>query len=112
MCPENKTIPSELDRIDQEIQQARDEERHYRQQKRILAHHGKELERKARNHRIYVRGGMLEKFLREPLLLTNDQVFRILQESFSHDSVRDLESKLIAETTEALTKEAENEETG
>lgn len=112
MCPVNKTVPSELDRIDQEIQQARDEERHFRQQKKILAHQGKELERKARNHRIYIRGGMLEKFLREPLLLTNDQVFQVLQESFRHDSVRDLESKLIAETTEALTKGAEDEETG
>ena len=48
MCPVNKTVPSELDRIDQEIQQARDEERHFRQQKKILAHQGKELERKAR----------------------------------------------------------------
>ena len=108
----NETVKPELERIDQEIQQTREEERHYRQQKKILAHQGKKLERKARNHRIYVRGGMLEKFLREPLLLTNDQVFLILQESFSRDSVRDLESKLIAETTEALTKEAENEETG
>lgn len=112
MNPVNENTQSELERIDQEIRKAKDEERHYRQQKKILAHQGKKLERKARNHRIYVRGGMLEKFLREPLLLTNDQVFRILQESFSHDSVRDLESKLIAETTEALTKEAENEETG
>lgn len=112
MTHENETIQPELDRIDQEIQQASDEERYYRQQRKILAHQGKELERKARNHRIFVRGGMLEKFLREPLLLTNDQVFRILQESFHHDSVRELESKLIAGTTETLTKVAEDKKTG
>ena len=59
----NEANPSELERIDQEIQQTREEERHYRQQKKILAHQGKKLERKARNHRIYVRGGMLEKWV-------------------------------------------------
>jgi hypothetical protein len=112
MNPVNENTQSELERIDQEIRKAKDEERYYRHQKKILAHQGKELERKARNHRIFVRGGMLEKFLREPLLLTNDQVFRVLQESFRHDSVRDLESKLIAEATESLTEAVESEETG
>ena len=111
MNPIKENTQSELERIDQEIRKTKDEERYYSQQKKILARQGKELERKARNHRIFVRGGMLEKFLREPLLLTNDQVFRVLQESFRHDSVRDLESKLIAEATESLAKTAESEET-
>jgi len=112
MNPVNETMQSELDRIDQEIQNAKDEERYYRHQVRILRHKGKGLDRKVRDHRIYTRGGMLEKFLREPLLLTNDQVFRVLQEAFHYESVRNLESKLISETTEALAEEAAREETG
>ena len=112
MNPVNESTQSELERIDREIRKVKDEERYYRQQKKILARQGKELERKARNHRVFVRGGMLEKFLREPLLLTNDQVFRILQESFRHDSVRELESALIGEATESLAESAESEETG
>ena len=38
----------------------------------------KGLRRKERNHRIFTRGGMLEAFLLEPLLLTDDQVHEIL----------------------------------
>ena len=110
--PVNETVQSELDRIDEEIRKAKDEERYYRHQIKILRHKGKELDRNARDHRIYTRGGMLEKFLRAPLLLTNDHVFRILQEAFHYESVRNLESKLIAEVTEALAEEAESEETG
>ena len=62
MNPVNESTQSELERIDREIRKVKDEERYYRQQKKILARQGKELERKARNHRVFVRGGMLEKF--------------------------------------------------
>ena len=40
------------------------------------------LLRKERNHRIFTRGGMLEAFLLEPLLLTDDQVHELLRTAF------------------------------
>ena len=108
----NKTDPTELNRIESELQETVDKERFYRQQKKILEHKGKSLQRKERNHRIFTRGGMLEKFLREPLVLTDDQVFRILQESFEHESVRKLEDKLIAESAEVLVGTVKSLDTG
>ena len=108
----NKTDPTELNRIESELQEAVDKERFYLQQKNILKQKGKNLQRKERNHRVFTRGGMLEKFLREPLLLTNDQVFRILQESFGQESVRKLEDKLITESTEALVGTVKSMDTG
>lgn len=38
---------------------------------KALEAEGKSLLRKQRNHRIFTRGGMLEAFLQEPLLLTD-----------------------------------------
>ena len=42
----------------------------------------KGLLRKQRNRRIFTRGGMLEAFLLEPLLLTDDQVHELLLTAF------------------------------
>ena len=47
----------------------------------------KGLRRKERNHRIFTRGGMLEAFLLEPLLLTDDQVHEILTVAFRSPEV-------------------------
>ena len=42
----------------------------------------KGLLRKQRNRRVFTRGGMLEAFLLEPLLLTDDQVHELLLTAF------------------------------
>lgn len=47
----------------------------------------KELLRKQRNRRIFTRGGMLETFLLEPLLLTDDQVHELLLTAFRQPAV-------------------------
>ncbi len=47
----------------------------------------KGLLRKQRNRRIFTRGGMLEAFLREPLLLTDDQVHELLLTAFRQPAV-------------------------
>ncbi len=56
-----------------------------------------QLDRKKRNHRIFTRGGMLEAFLQRPLLLTDDQAYRLLQTAFNTREVKDMESQLLAE---------------
>ena len=45
------------------------------------------LLRKQRNRRIFTRGGMLEAFLLEPLLLTDDQVHELLLNAFRQPAV-------------------------
>ena len=64
----------------------------------------KGLRRKERNHRIFTRGGMLEAFLLEPLLLTDDQVHEILTVAF-----RSLEVDALLK---AMIREAKDEQYG
>ena len=47
----------------------------------------KKLTWKERTHRLCTRGGMLEKFLIEPGVLTDDQVMEILKSVFRRDEV-------------------------
>lgn len=56
----------------------------------------KGLLRKQRNRRIFTRGGMLETFLLEALLLTDDQVHELLTASF-HQPVVDALLRTIIE---------------
>jgi len=51
----------------------------------------KNLLRKQRSHRIFTRGGMLESFLLEPLLLTDEQVHEILLTAFRQ---KEMDAKL------------------
>ena len=55
----------------------------------------KEYERKQRNRRIFTRGGMLEAFLIEPLLLTDNEVHDFLKKVFRMPEVDSLLRKLI-----------------
>ena len=92
----NNTIEQEAT-IRQQLEQARDRERFLHQQQQILLHEQAQLNRKKRNHRIFTRGGMLETFLQRPLLLTDDQVYRLLQTAFNAREVKAMESRLLAE---------------
>lgn len=83
--------------MEQKIQQAEQKITYLEHQQRIKQCEAKELERKRRNHRLFTRGGMLEKFLQRPLLLTDDQVYRLLQTAFNTEAVRKQEALLIAE---------------
>ena len=53
------------------------------------------LLRKQRNRRIFTRGGMLEAFLLEPLLLTDDQVHELLTTAYRQPIVNDLLKTMI-----------------
>ena len=83
--------------LEEDLRQARDRERYYRQQQKLLLQEQDQLNRKKRNHRIFTRGGMLEAFLKKPLLLSDGQVYRLLETAFGTAEVRELETALIAE---------------
>ena len=73
-------------------------------------------ERKQRNRRIFTRGGMLEAFLIEPLMLSDEDVHDFLEKVFRMPEVDSLLRKLIddAYTLEydESEKDAEDEENG
>ena len=67
----------------------------------------KQLLRKQRNRRIFTRGGMLEAFLLEPLLLTDEQVHELLLTAFRQPAVEALLKTMI----ENRRKEQDEEKT-
>ena len=105
----NKQYTTDPALLEQRIRQAQSQERYYQQQKKILLHEQFQLERKKRNHRIFTRGGMLEAFMQKPLLMTDDQVYRLLQTAFNTKEVTAMESELLVETIRELCpKDTEN----
>ena len=99
----NKTIEQKIHRPDKEITRLE-------HQKKIKQHEAKQLERNHRNRRIFTRGGMLEHFMQRPLLLTDDQVYRLLQTAFDTEAVQMMEKTLINEAVRAVTQSAEDTE--
>ena len=85
--------------LEQQLRQAQDKEQYYEQQRKILLHEQTQLDRRKRNRRIFTRGGMLEAFMKKPLLLTNDQVYRLLQTAFNTKEVQDMENTLLSEAS-------------
>ena len=96
--------------IDQKIQRAEQEITRLEHQKKIKQHEAKQLERNRRNRRIFTRGGMPERFMQRPLLLTDDQVYRLLQTAFNTEAVQAMEKTLISEAVRTVTQAAEDTE--
>ena len=92
--------------IEQKIQRTKKEIARLEHQKKIKQHEAKQLERNRRNRRIFTRGGMLERFMQRPLLLTDDQVYRLLQTAFNTEAVQTMEKTLINEAVQTVNQAA------
>lgn len=68
-----------------------------------LQHELKHLTRSERTHRLCTRAGMLEKFLREPTLLTDDDVMELLTFLFHGESAQKKLDSLIEKRKQSLT---------
>ena len=55
------------------------------------------MKRNIRTHRLCTQGGMLGKFLIEPDMLTDEQVYAILKLAFSYSAVQELLKKYLDE---------------
>ena len=64
------------------------------------------LTRNERTHRLCTRAGMLETFLREPTLLTDDDVMELLTVIFSKESVQNKLNAMIKNRQEEWAAEA------
>ena len=98
--------------MNKEIEKLKEEK--YRNEAKIkyVSHEIKALEaeeksllRKQRNHRIFTRGGMLEAFLQEPLLLTDDQVYSLLKVIFHRPEVDQILKQMIKDARRELCEE-------
>ena len=104
----NKQYTTDPALLEQQIRQAQSQERYYQQQKKILLHEQSLLERKKRNHRIFTRGGMLEAFMQKPLLMTDDQVYRLLQTAFNTNEVKSMEAEILSEVIREIDQKDED----
>ena len=95
--------------MNKEIEKLKEEK--YRNEAKIrqVSHEIKALEaeeksllRKQRNHRIFTRGGMLEAFLQEPLLLTDDQVYSLLKVIFHRPEVDRILKRMIEDARRGI----------
>ena len=77
----------ERSKLEERITVAEQKEKLYADQMKILHREKAELDRKKRNHRLFTRGAMLESFMRKPLLMTDDQVYRLLKTAFISSEV-------------------------
>ena len=59
-----------------------------RHREKQLQHELKQLTRSERTHRLCTRAGMLETFLREPTVLTDDDVMELLSFIFHSEAVQ------------------------
>ena len=71
-----------------------------------LEHKLKQLTRSERTHRLCTRAGMLEKFLREPTLLTDDDVMELLTFIFQSEVVQKKLNLLIENRKNELTTDS------
>lgn len=98
--------------MNKEIEKLKAEKRRNEAKIRQVSHEIKALEaeeksllRKQRNHRIFTRGGMLEAFLQEPLLLTDDQVYLLLKVIFHRPDVDQILKQMIKYARRKLCEE-------
>ena len=101
----------EIEKLEAERERNEAKLRYHKNQLKALEHEESELNRKARNHRIFTRGGMLESFLLRPLLLTDEQVHSILKVAFHRKEVGDLIEHFITENEKEIAEEKQDEKT-
>lgn len=68
-----------------------------------LEHERKRLTRSERTHRLCTRAGMLETFLKEPTVLTDEDVMELLTFIFQSETVQKKLNQLIESRRETLT---------
>ena len=99
------SMNKEIERLNDEKIRNEAKLRQIKHEIKALEAEEKGLRRKERNHRIFTRGGMLEAFLLEPLLLTDDQVYALLKSIFHRQDVDRLLKQMIEERKKELSEE-------
>ena len=88
-------LKAEMEANNEKIAHLEERKRYYETDLEIREVQKKELLRKQRNRRIFTRGGMLESFLQEPLIMTDEEVHDFLLEVFRMPEVDALLRKVL-----------------
>ena len=83
-----------LEKVNQDIERTKNRLRRAEQEEKILQHQLKTLNRKERTHRLCTRGAMLESYLPQPEILTDEQVNFILKTLFNSSNVSQIFDKI------------------
>jgi len=97
-------LKAEMEANNEKIAQLQERKRYYETDLKIREAQKKELLRKQRNRRIFTRGGMLESFLQEPLIMTDEEVHDFLLEVFRMPEV----DALLRKVSEQCRRNLEN----
>ena len=81
-------MSEKLEKTRQQKEKAERQLRNARHREKYLEHELSRLTRSERTHRLCTRGGMLETFLREPTLLTDEDVMELLSFIFHGDAAQ------------------------
>ena len=81
-------MSEKLEKLEQKWQKAEKLLTAAKHKEKYLEHEMKRLNRKERTHRLCTRAGMLETFLREPTVLTDDDVMELLTFIFHSEAVQ------------------------
>nr|WP_308520932.1 DUF3847 domain-containing protein [uncultured Stomatobaculum sp.] len=93
-----------LEELRAEIEKSEKRLHYYDQQEKILRKKViPQLTRSARTNRLCTRAGMLESFLGQPELLTNDQVMELLKVAFRQTEVKEALKKMIEDAEKEIT---------
>ena len=88
-------LKAEMEANNEKIAHLEERKRYFETDLKIREAQKKELLRKQRNRRIFTRGGMLESFLKEPLIMTDEEVHDFLLEVFRMPEVDALLCKVL-----------------
>lgn len=92
-----------LDELQQEIEKTEGELKYAKQNYRIVQHMKRKLMRNERTRQLCVRGNELNKYLIEPDLLEDEDVFELLKEIFSFPRIRELVKEKVNQAMERIT---------
>lgn len=83
-----------LQKLNREIEKSETKLRRAQQEEKILQHQVKQLTRKERTHRLCIRGAMLESYLPNPDMVTDEQIALLLKILFHRSDVGQLMDRI------------------
>ena len=94
----------ELETLKEELRQGEEKLRRAEHEIKRLEEKKKTLTRKERTHRLCTHGAMLDRFLLEPDLLTEEDVLLVLKEAFSKEGVRQKLEEILSRRKDEITR--------
>ncbi len=86
-----------LSELRSDVEKGEQRKKYYENEIRIKERQIKQLTRAERTHRLCSHGGMLEKFIERPDILTDDQIMKLLTVAFRKNDVQAMLREMIQE---------------